>query len=55
MLVLKTVFYDSKFPDFENYASLDLELSESDMEFMEMFEKKLTNYMVQPHGSIEKL
>jgi hypothetical protein len=39
MLVLKTVFYDSKFPDIKNYASLDLELSESDIEFMEMFKK----------------
>ena len=35
MLVLKTVIYKSKLLDFQNYASLELEHSEPDTDFMD--------------------
>ena len=35
MLVLKTVIYKSKLLDFQNFASLEFEHSESNTDFME--------------------
>ena len=37
MLVLKTVIYKSKFLDFQNFASLKLEHSESNTDFIDRY------------------